>query len=50
MGRGHTQYGRPSTTWDRLSDNSCADDWRTGTPSVAEDSYSPGMPACLFGP
>lgn len=46
----HTQYGRPFTPWDRLSDGSYVYDGWIGTPTVAQDGYSPGMPACVFGP
>ncbi|MER8046898.1 hypothetical protein [Streptomyces sp. NPDC094032] len=46
----HMQYGRPFTTWDRLSDGTYVYDWWMDTPIVAEDGHSPGIPACVYAP
>jgi hypothetical protein len=43
---GRTQYGRPFTTWDELTDGNFVYDWYMNTPTVATDGYSPGMPHC----
>lgn len=46
---GRTEYGRPFTTWDRLSDGNWVYDWYLNTPPVATDGYSPGIAACAGG-
>ena len=46
---GRTQYGRPFTTWDKLSDGTYVYDWYMTTPTVATNGYSPGIPACGTG-
>ena len=46
---GHTQYNRPFTTWDQLSDGTWVYDWYMNTPTVATNGYSPGIPACPGG-
>jgi hypothetical protein len=47
---GRTQYGRPFTTWDKLTDGTWVYDWYMTTAVVATDGYSPGMPHCAGGP
>jgi surface antigen len=46
---GRTQYGRPFTTWDKLSDGNYVYDWYMTTPTVATSGYSPGIAACAGG-
>lgn len=46
---GRTQYGRPFTTWDRLSDGNWVYDWYLNTPPVAANGYSPGIAPCAGG-
>ena len=46
---GRTQYGRPFTTWDKLTDGTYVYDWYMNTPTVATNGYSPGIGACPGG-
>jgi len=43
---GRVQYGRPFTTWDKLTDGTWVYDWYMNTPLVATDGYSPGFAHC----
>lgn len=43
---GRTQYGRPFTTWDYLTDGYFVYDWYMTTPVVGTNGYSPGLPPC----
>jgi hypothetical protein len=43
---GRVQYGRPFTTWDKLTDGTWVYDWYMNTPLVQTDGYSTGFTHC----